>query len=106
MVLPIGKVDGTQLNAVLPSEKWMIILAVVFQIMWNLLKFIGKKMMKEKDTTEQKLDRLFVLVHKMEGQLSELATAPTETEIVRSLQPHIELAVHKAVRSMEGKNKF
>lgn len=104
-VLPLGKVGDKELNAVLPSEKAMILLAIAGQIIFKLMSFILKKTLKEKETSEEKLDRLFILVHEMQGQIKQLGSAPTETEIVRALQVHIKAAVLEQVVKLKGRDR-
>lgn len=104
-VLPLGKIGDKELNAVLPSEKAMILLAIAGQIIYKLSIYIIKKTMKEKESDSQKLDRLFVLVHEMQGQIKQLGTAPTETEIVRALQVHVKAAVLEQFMKHKGKER-
>lgn len=106
IVVPLGNIGAKEVNAILPSEKGMIIIAICFQIILELLRELRKRKEKNENQDGEKLDRLYVIVHKMEGQLQEFAAAPTLTEIIMATQPHIELAVHRAMRSLEGKNKL
>lgn len=103
LVLPIGKMGDSELSTVLPSEKSLIIVGILAQIIWNLLTYLYKRKEKEADKSQQKLDRLYDMVHKMQGQITELGEAPTEDQIFVRLQPHIELAVIKAIRNNEDK---
>lgn len=84
----------------------MILIGICIQIILELYRELRKRKKESENQDGQKLDRLYTIVHKMEGQLQEFAAAPTMTEIVMALQPHIELAVHKAMRTIEGREKL
>lgn len=84
----------------------MILLMVCGQIIWALYSEIRKAKEKKENKDSEKLDRLFNMVHKIQGQLKNIKQAPTETEIVRSLDTHIKLAVLEAMRKYQDKGKL
>lgn len=97
VVLPIGKIGETELSAVLPSEKALILLAIAIQVIWALLNYIFKRREKEEDKSEEKLDRLYVMVHAMQADVKALKDAPTEDDMIKRLTPFIELQIYKAI---------
>lgn len=106
IVLPLGKIGEKEVNAILPSDKWMIILMICGQIIWALYTEIKKQKEKRENKDSEKLDRLYEIVHKIEGRLMEVGQAPTETEILMGLQPHIKVAVMEALMKYKGNGKL
>lgn len=98
VVVPIAKIGDSELTAVLPNEKVLIIIVFAFQIIKTLVTYIYKEKEKKDDKTEEKLDRLFKLVHDMQAEIKALGVAPTENEILMRIRPEIELMVIKAAR--------
>jgi hypothetical protein len=107
VVLPIAKLGAGELSAVLPSEKVLIILAIALQVIYKLLTYIfeDKEKKKSEESTETKgnFERLFKIVHEMQGVLNTLRRAPTEEELVQRIQPHIELGVLRAMKKYESR---
>lgn len=100
-IVSLGKIGGSDLKAVLPSEKALIVLGISIQIIWALLSYIFKHKEKQMDQSEKKLDRLYAMVHEIQGHIKELRMAPSEDEMIIKLQPHVELAVLRAMKKHE-----
>lgn len=100
-IVSLGKVGGAELKAVLPSEKTLILLGISIQITWALLTYIFKHKEKQLDKSEEKLDRLYAMVHEIQGHIKVLRAAPSEDEMIVRIQPHVELAVLRAMKKHE-----
>lgn len=98
VVLPLANIDGGQLSAILPSEKAMILLALALQVIWKLVTYIYKQKMQSEDKTEEKLDRLYTMVHAMQVDVKALKSAPTEDEIYKRMHPQIQITVLETMR--------
>lgn len=98
ITFPLGKMGGGDLEAVLPSEKSLIILALAGQVIWALLSYIYKIKEKKSDKTEVTLERLYKLVHEIQADVKILKSAPSEDELFKRLYPHVKLAAIEAVQ--------
>jgi hypothetical protein len=103
VVIPLGKSGVNDLNAVLPDEKTLILVVFFAQIAWALMQYVWKRKEKSDDHSAEKLDRLFSMVHEIQGEIKILRRAPSEDEMVVRLQPHIELGVLRALKKHDHK---
>lgn len=103
IVLPLGELSGHEVGIALPSEKIMILIAFSLQIIWALLGYIFKQKEKSNNKSEEKLDRLYDMVHAMQGDLKKLKAAPSEDEMIVRIQPYIELGVLREFKKYEGR---
>lgn len=106
-VLPITKIGNNELNAVLSDNVLVgFIVANAIQIIFFLAKSILEAKQKHEDHTSEKLDNTVVQleslsksVNKIEVRLETLLERDeiSKDDIIRSLDPHIRLAVMEAL---------
>lgn len=111
-VIPVGTFGDKELNAVLPSEKAMILLAIALQVIYKLLMYIfkGKKKLDEKKEEEEKLyhskvDQIFAMISEMKGDIRLLKAAPTEDQLFIRLVPHMKVVVHEELEKQRRARK-
>lgn len=106
VVLPVTKIGDSDLNAVLPSEKYLLTLLCLnlIYIIWALVKGIWDAKAKREDKTAEKLDALTLMVHEMKGKLNSLNDPPDEDEIAAKIERRVEFLVFKTMRDMKSRD--
>ena len=103
VTLPVANIGGEELNAVLPSEKvlLLLLLANAVHIIWALIKGVIDAKAKHDDKTVEKLEELSKMVHEMKVKFDHL---PNENALMEKIIHRMEFMVYKAVRDI-GKDK-
>ncbi len=106
VIVPMGKVAGGELSAVLPNEQTLqgLLLAQAITIIVFLAKTVWQMFSKKSEATENDLKELKVSVLKIEAELKTLTKLPNEKEILERIEDRIEYMVYKAVKSLEKKH--
>lgn len=109
-LVPIAKMKDAELDAVLPSEKAMIIIAFLIQVIYSIAKHWWtqktKKDEKKNDNTDKNFERVFKMIHDLQTEVKVMKTAPSEDEMFARLQPHIKSSVLEAILKYKDKDRF
>lgn len=103
VVVPMGKMAGGELSAVLPNPESLqfLLIAQGASIIVFLVKTLWQMFHKKSNENEAALNDLKVAVQGIQAELKTLAKLPDEKEIMERLEKQLEYMVYKQVRELE-----